>query len=90
MKVNVTGDAIQSCHVVVNNGTSFSRRDHVLEEYLKGRPLTNTLIEEALDHRDLRLYETRATEYKKHLFKVCLRRAVTAILNQTQQKKQVE
>ncbi len=88
MKVNVSNDNIQSCRVVVNNGLSFSRRDHVLEEYLRGRPLTNTLIEEVLDHRDLPLYNTRATEYKKHLFNVCLRRAVTEILNQKQQKQQ--
>ena len=89
MKAHVNKDTIQCCRVVVNNGIAFAQRDQILENYLEGHRLTDSLIEEVLDHRDLSIYETRSTEYKKHLFKVCLRRSIKDLLNQAQQRGQV-
>ncbi|VAX37969.1 hypothetical protein MNBD_UNCLBAC01-1071, partial [hydrothermal vent metagenome] len=65
--------------VVVNNGVDFVRRDNVLENFLNDKKYSDSLVQEALINCDTAIYETRSTEYKKHMFKVVIRKSMEAV-----------
>ncbi len=64
---------------VVNSGTAFAQRDYQLEEFLNGKTSTPTLGQEATNHLTSAIYDTRSSEYKQHMFRVCLRAAIEEI-----------
>jgi CO/xanthine dehydrogenase FAD-binding subunit len=62
--------------VAINTGTAFAQRDHALEAFLDGKSSSATLGQEALEHLTASIYDTRSTDYKQHMFRVCLKQAI--------------
>lgn len=73
------GRFVNPC-VSVNNCVNFAQRDTVLEEFLNGKPCSAQLSEEALDHLDSKIYDTRSDDYKKHMFRVSIKSAIKEIV----------
>jgi len=59
--------------VSVNNCVHFAQRDSKLEEFLNGKTPSPKLAIEALDHLDQSIYDTRSSDYKKHMFRVSIK-----------------
>lgn len=59
--------------VAVNNTTAFAQRDLCLEQFLNNSQIKKTTATEALDHLDKKIYEDRGSDYKKHMFRVCIK-----------------
>ncbi len=70
------------CHarVAVNNGIAFAQRDHVLEDFLNNASCNKQTAEEACDHLDTPLYDTRSDDYKKYIFRVSIKNALRELL----------
>ncbi|OGX39646.1 MAG: hypothetical protein A3D87_00805 [Omnitrophica WOR_2 bacterium RIFCSPHIGHO2_02_FULL_50_17] len=62
--------------VVVNNAVTFARRDRVLEDFLNQKGASKEVIEEAVSHLDDPIYDTRSSDYKKHMFRVGIKHAL--------------
>jgi CO/xanthine dehydrogenase FAD-binding subunit len=65
--------------VSINNGTAFAQRDTQLEDFLNGAGSSPDLGTKALDHLTTDIYDTRSTEYKKHMFRISLRNSIDEI-----------
>jgi CO/xanthine dehydrogenase FAD-binding subunit len=68
--------------VSINNCTQFAQRDYALEKYLDGQPFETRIAQEALDHLDKKIYDTRSSEYKQHMFRLNIKNALTEIITQ--------
>jgi len=82
VKTTIKKKQFSNTRVSVNNGVDFAKRDHVLEEFLNQSSLDENLAEEALNHLDKTIYETRSTDYKKHMFRVSIKNAINELLDQ--------
>lgn len=85
IKVNIKNGSLGNVRVTINNGVSFAQRDSVLEEFLEGASLEPRITEEALDHLDKTIYDTRSDDYKKHMFRVSIKSALTEIIQNQKQ-----
>ena len=63
----------------INNGIAFAQRDPVLEEFLNNSFFSKDLGKEALEHLTPSIYDTRSSDYKKHIFRVSLKSAIEEI-----------
>ena len=68
---------------VINNCVNFAQRDNVLEEFLNGKQCSVKLAEEALDHLNAVIYDTRSDEYKRHMFKVSIKSAIKELISKS-------
>jgi carbon-monoxide dehydrogenase medium subunit len=66
--------------VAINNCIDFAKRDLKLEEFLDRSSLSGNVAQEALAHLDESIYDTRASDYKKHMFRVSLQDAITELV----------
>lgn len=82
IKVEIEAGKIARPVVSVNNCVNFAQRDKNLEEFLNGKALTASLGQEALDHLDETIYDTRSTDYKKYMFRVCVQEAIEELASQ--------
>ncbi len=80
LRTTFQGDRFSDTRVAVNNCVNFARRDSTLEEFLNKSLSKNGVAEESLHHLDMALYDTRADEYKKAVFRVHLREAVKELI----------
>ena len=72
---------LQNTRVAVNNCVAFAQRDRVLENFLNETSISEKLPEEALDHLDNKIYDTRSDDYKKHMFRVSIKSAIKEIVS---------
>ncbi len=82
IKVNIVNHQLNNVRVTVNNGTSFAQRDPILEKFLNESPCESRIAEEALDHLDKNIYDTRSDDYKKHMFRVSIKSAIQELVEQ--------
>ena len=82
IKTNIVNGQLSAVRVAINNGTSFAQRDQILENFLNGAPTEQPIAEEALDHLDKNIYDTRSDEYKKHMFRVSIKNAIKELVEQ--------
>jgi CO/xanthine dehydrogenase FAD-binding subunit len=68
--------AFESPRIGINNCVMFAQRDAKLEGFLNGAKADEKIAEQALDHLDSAIYDTRSTDYKKHMFRVCIKNAI--------------
>ena len=73
--------------VTLNTGVQFAQRDYKLEEFLNQARCHPQLAQEALDHMDRAIYDTRSTDFKKHMFAVSIQSAIGELVNQQLGKK---
>ena len=62
--------------MAINNCVAFAQRDKKLEEFLNNKENNASLAKEALDHLDNSIYDTRSSDYKKHMFYTSIKSAV--------------
>ncbi len=86
LRAKCENDAIQDARVVVNNATHFAQRDTVLEDYLNGRKTSASLPDDALGHLDTAIYDSRSSEYKRHMFRVSLKKALKELISRGEAK----
>lgn len=79
VKTEINGDTFSKTIVSVNNCVNFAQRDKKLEDFLNGQPVSVATSQQALDHIDETIYDTRSSDYKKHMFRVCLQGALEEI-----------
>ncbi|MDE1920550.1 MAG: FAD binding domain-containing protein [Candidatus Omnitrophica bacterium] len=79
VKTDLNGKQWYNTRVGINNGTAFAQRDRTLEEFLNKSRSSPQLGAEALEHLTGIIYDTRASEYKQHMFRVSLRSAIEEI-----------
>ena len=79
VKTNPDGKGSKNTRVAVNNGVEFGRRDHKLEGFIDQSGRSKELAQEALDHMDEPIYDTRSSDYKKHMFRVAVKSAIEEI-----------
>jgi aerobic carbon-monoxide dehydrogenase medium subunit len=79
VKTNLSGKRWTGSRVAVNSGTAFAQRDYALEEFLNKSESTSDLGTKALEHLTKEIYDTRSTDYKQHMFRVSIRKAVEEI-----------
>ena len=81
------GNVLDRTIVSVNNCVQFAQRDKSLENYLNGKQLREVNPDQALDHMEKSIYDTRSDDYKKYMFRYCIKNALKDILNQAKQKR---
>ncbi len=75
----VQGKQWSNTRVSINSTTVFAQRDTPLEEFLDRSQSHPKLGQEALKHLTASIYETRSSEYKQHMFRVCIKTAIEEI-----------
>jgi len=66
--------------VAVNNGVAFAQRDFCLEKFLNQAKACEDTVEEALSHFKESIYETRSSDYKKHMFGVGIKKTLKNLM----------
>ncbi|HLD87865.1 MAG TPA: FAD binding domain-containing protein [Candidatus Omnitrophota bacterium] len=79
VKTNLKSKQWSDTRVSINSTTVFAQRDIQLEEFLNSSRSHPKLGEEALKHLTASIYDTRSSEYKQHMFRVCIKTAVEEI-----------
>ncbi len=80
IKTYLQGNRFVNTRVAVNNCVNFAQRDLILEEFLNQSKVTQNLPQEALDHVDTKIYDTRSDDYKKHMFRVSIKNAIKELV----------
>jgi CO/xanthine dehydrogenase FAD-binding subunit len=81
MKTEFEGDRFTKTVVGVNNCVAFAQRDKILEEFLNQNKCSSTVAQEALEHLDKQIYDTRSSDYKMHMFRVSLKQAINELVS---------
>ena len=76
LKTEIKGKQWYNTRVGINNGVAFAQRDPVLEEFLNKSTSSADLGKEALEHLTSAIYDTRSSDYKKHMFRISLKTAI--------------
>jgi len=84
IKTNFNGDQFSNTRVSINNCVTFAQRDTKLEDFLNQSRCSEKIGQEALDHLDESIYDTRSNDYKKHIFRVSIKNAITELVNKHQ------
>jgi CO/xanthine dehydrogenase FAD-binding subunit len=79
IKTNSDGKKFKNTRVAINNCAAFSQRDHKLEDFINQSTSSKNLAQEALAHLDEPIYNTRSSDYKKHMFRVAIKDAIEQI-----------
>ncbi|MFA5087623.1 MAG: FAD binding domain-containing protein [Candidatus Omnitrophota bacterium] len=66
--------------VAVNNGTSFARRDSVLENFLNQSECSIKTADESSQHLDTSLYDASRDDYKEHMFRVTIKNTLRELM----------
>lgn len=81
IKTNFSDDQFTNTRVAVNNCVAFAQRDYKLEKFLDNSHCSEKIAEEALGHLDETIYDTRSSDYKKHIFRVSVKGALNELVN---------
>ena len=81
MNTNFIGKKFTKTRVAVNNCVNFAQRDSKLEEFLNGKACSPAIVEEALKHLDTTIYDVRSEDYKKHMFRVSIKKAIEQLVS---------
>jgi len=76
LKTEIKGRQWHNTRIGINNGVSFAQRDPVLEDFLNKSVSSPELGGQALEHLTSSIYDTRSSDYKKHIFRVSLSSAI--------------
>jgi len=79
VKTDLKGKQWYNTRIGINNGVAFAQRDAALEAFLNQSTSAADLGEKALEHLTTAIYDTRSSDYKKHMFRVSLRTAIEEI-----------
>lgn len=86
LKVQIgEGGRLEAPCVAINNAVAFAQRDKTLEAFLDQQVWTETLAQEAMAHLDTAIYDTRSADYKKHMARISLQRAIQQLKPETRQ-----
>ena len=89
IKTTFIGERFTNTRVSVNNCVQFAQRDRMLEEFLNQSQCSPTIAEEALDHLDQPIYDTRSDDYKKHMFRVSMKNAIKELVDSRKSKSHI-
>ena len=81
IQTNFDGNQFTHTKVGVNNCVVFAQRDKILEEFLNNSKCSDKIAEEALDHLDTAIYDTRSSDYKKYIFRINIKDAINELVN---------
>jgi CO/xanthine dehydrogenase FAD-binding subunit len=81
IKTTFNGGRFTDTRVGINNCVAFAQRDHRLEDFLNRSRRSEETVREALNHLDEPIYDTRSSDYKKHMFRICVKKALTDLIN---------
>ena len=84
IKTNFKGGQFSNTRVSINNCVAFAQRDYKLENFLNQSSCSEKIGQEALDHLDESIYDTRSSDYKKYIFRVSLKDAIMELVNKEQ------
>jgi carbon-monoxide dehydrogenase medium subunit len=79
LRTEIKGKQWSNTRIGINNGVAFAQRDPILEDFLNKSSSTPNLGAEALEHLTAAIYDTRSSDYKKHIFRVSLKSAIEEI-----------
>ena len=80
IKTDLSRGKFAHTRVSVNNCVAFAQRDYKLEQFLDQSICSPDVAEEALEHLDESIYETRSNDYKKHMFRVSIKSALQELM----------
>ncbi len=80
VKTSFSGNQFTNTRVSINNCVGFAKRDRTLENFLNQNNRSKKIAQEALDHLDTSIYDTRSSDYKKHVFRTCIKNVLTEIV----------
>lgn len=86
IKTNFNGNKFSHTRVAVNTCVNFAQRDTNLENFLDQNTCSAKIAEEALDHLDKSIYDTRSSEYKQHMFRNSLKNAIQELVQNRNKK----
>ncbi len=75
------GQFTNTC-IGINNCVDFAQRDSKLEDFLNQSCRSENVAEESLGHLDEPIYDTRSSDYKKYIFRVSIKSAVTELIGE--------
>ncbi len=75
----LSGNKFQDVRIGINNCVTFAVRDLTLENFLKGKEASAKTAEEALNNLETAIYDNRSGDYKKHMFRVCIKNAILEV-----------
>jgi len=82
IKTSFNKDQFTNTRVGINNCVGFAQRDLKLEDFLNKSSRLKTTAQEALGHLDESIYDTRSSDYKKHIFRVSIKDAITELIGE--------
>jgi|GEM_PF-387531 len=86
IKTTFSENRFTNTRVSVNNCVTFAQRDIILENFLNQNICSARITEEALDHLDKTIYDTRSNEYKQHMFRVSIKSALNELVQNQKNK----
>jgi len=81
LKAEIKDKKWYNTRVGINNGVAFAQRDPILEAFLNKSVSSPDLGKEALGHLTTTIYDTRSSDYKKHMFRISLKTAIEEIVS---------
>lgn len=81
IKTNFSGKKFNNTRVSINNCVEFAQRDIKLENFLNNKELSSHIAEEALTNLSEEIYDKRASDYKKHMFRLTIKSAINELIN---------
>ena len=80
IKTNFNKNRFTNTRIGINNCVDFAQRDPKLEDFLNQSRRSKEVAQEALDHLDEKIYDTRSSDYKKHIFRVSIKDAINELI----------
>ena len=80
IKTNFSGNRFAKTRVTVNSWTTFAKRDLILEEFLNKSTADQNTPTQALNHLDTSIYDTRSDDYKRAMFRVSIKNALSELI----------
>ena len=80
IRTHFIGNRFTNTRVSINNCVGFAQRDYTLEGFLNQSSRSEHIAHEALDHLDEPIYDIRSSDYKKHIFRVSIKDALTELI----------
>lgn len=84
IKTNISDSGFTNTRVGINNCVNFAQRDNKLEDFLNQSGSSESTAQDALAHLNESIYDTRSSDYKKHVFRVSLKDAITELTKKGQ------
>ena len=80
IKTTFEKDRFSKTRIGVNTGVDFAQCDKKLEDFLNQSSRSANTAQEALTRLSAAIYDTRASDYKKHMFRVSLKDAINELI----------